>query len=542
MALMTACRKIFAFLAPGVLPALWIIYLVPSSIRSQQGNPYYPQDTIAPIIAPFEMPDMKRPVIPSAKFDIRDYGALEGGLMKNTAVIQKAIDKAEEAGGGTVLIPRGKWLTGALHLGNHINLYISRDAELLFSQDFNDYLPVVFSRHEDIECFKYSAFLYAEGKHDIAITGEGVLNGQGRPWWDLKESGKDAEKRLAEMASRDVPVKDRVFDGSPGRQLRPAFFQPVRCQNVLVEGVSFLYGAFWTITPTYCDNVIIRKVHITTEGPDGHTPNGDGVDPSSCRNVLIENCDFDTGDDCVAIKSGRDRDGLLVGVASENIVVRYCRGARGHGGIVIGSETSGGIRNVYAFDCRFNGTDRIVRIKTARGRGGVIENMWFRDIEGKGITSEAIHLNMLYTGTRLPAQQVSEGTPRIRNVHFKNISCASGKSYAIEMLGLPEMQIENVELEGIHMNTAKGMNLSDVRGIKISYSTIGAGSVTPCTITDGQEIALDSVAFTGASDTLLVVAGANSRGITLRKTSVASIEKSVVFGTGASRESVLLEE
>jgi polygalacturonase len=488
------------------------------------------------------MAQLKRPDIPSRHFDIRDFGATDGGLVKNTQAIQTAIENAAKAGGGIVVIPKGKWLTGAIHLENNINLYISKDAELLFSQEFSDYLPVVFSRHEDIECYKYSAFIYADGKTNIAITGEGILNGQGKLWWSFKETKKNVEILLNEMANKNVPVKDRVFDGTDGKQLRPAFFQPMNCTNILVEGVTFLYGAFWTITPTYCENVIIRKVHIVTEGSYGHTPNGDGVNPSSCKNVLIEDCEFDTGDDCIAIKAGRDMDGLRVGKSTENIVIRNCRGLRGHGGIVIGSETSGSIRNVYAENCQFKGTDRIVRIKTARGRGGVIENMWFKNLTGENILLEAIHLNMLYTGKRLPTQLVSNTTPSIRNIHFENIKCLSGKGYMIELLGLPEMLIEDIWFDGIDAKTAKGINISDVRGIHFKNSNFSAMTVPLLTITDGQNISVDSVKFCGVAEQFLRVEGGSSNNIKIRKSNIPSTDKSVLLGTDVSKQAVIIKK
>jgi polygalacturonase len=496
---------------------------------------------ISPIVAPFAMPQLSRPVFPAKKYDIRDFGAKEGGSEKNTTAIRKAIETAAEAGGGTVVVPAGKWLTGAIHLENNINLFLATNAELLFSQDPTDYLPSVFSRHEDVECYKFSSFIYANGKTNIAITGEGTLNGQGKPWWDWKESRKESEEQLRAMGDKDVPTKERIFDGRKGNFLRPAFFQPMDCKNILVEGVTFLYGAFWTITPTYCENVIVRKVRITTEGAYGHTQNGDGVDPSSCKNVLIEYCEFDTGDDCIAIKAGRDRDGMRVGIPTENVVVRHCVGLRGHGGIVIGSETSGGIRNVYAYDCRFNGTDRIVRVKTARGRGGTIENMWFRELSADTIEQEALHINMLYTGKRLPPEPVTNTTPRIRNLHYSKISCSFGKKGAIEILGLPEMPVENVTFDSIFITAAKGVICRDAKNIQLKNVFVRPQSGPLIDILDGEKITIDGLEVPDGADPVLYVDGAKTSEIVLSNTKTEKAKSVVRYGEKASLGSVTIK-
>jgi len=492
------------------------------------------------LAAPFAIPAFTPPQFPDHAFNIRDFGATEGGAAKSTAQIQSAIDKCSGSGGGSVIIPQGIWLTGGLKFRSNVNLHLEKGAELRFSQDRADYLPVVFSRHEDIECYKYAAFLYADSQTNIAITGEGVLNGQGKPWWPLKDKGLEA--RLYEMGNTGVPVLQRVFDGKDGMELRPAFFQPMNCSNILVEGVTFRYGAFWTITPTYCSNVIVRNVHIVTEGDYGHTPNGDGVDPSSCRNVLIENCEFDTGDDCIAIKSGRDADGLRVGKPTENVIVRNCRGYRGHGGIVIGSESSGDVRNIYGAHCTFTGTDRLVRIKTARGRGGVIENCWFDDISGSEIKYEAIHVNMLYTGTRLPEQPVTASTPAIRNLHFSNIRCASGKTYGLEILGLPERPVEGCWFDSIVTSTNKGFHLSDVKGVHITNSTVTTPAVPPVLITDGVDVTAENLVITGSAENKLRVDGAHSRNITFRKSTIQKAGNTVILGSDVPRDAVLIEE
>jgi polygalacturonase len=528
--------------ARAVILFLALALFARAELFPRPDSAFVPTEEIRPLAAPFAMPHPRRPSIPGRAVSIRDFGATEGGSVKNTVAIRSAIQTLAGAGGGTVIIPPGTWLTGAIHLEDSTNLHLQKGAVLLFSQDPADYLPVVFSRHEDIECYKYSAFIYAEGKTNIAITGEGTLNGQGKPWWPFKTEKKQVEQLLNDMAQRGVPVAQRIFDGRDGRELRPAFFQPMRCTNVLVEGVTFLYGAFWTITPTYCNNVIVRNVRIVTEGEYGHVFNGDGVDPSSTRNVLIEDCDFDTGDDCVAIKAGRDRDGLRVNLPTENVVVRNCRGLRGHGGIVIGSETSGSIRNILAEQCQFSGTDRIVRIKSARGRGGILENMWFRDLSGTGILMEALHINMLYTGSRLPAAAVDRTTPQVRNIHFERISTTAGKSYAIEILGLPEMPLENISFDRIVAEGEKGFRMADVRGVTLTNSSIRTASGPIISVMEGENITLDALTVPAGAAMLLRLEGEGSNAITLRRITGLPLTGRMFIGPEVPKQAVVVEE
>ncbi|MHC4622114.1 MAG: glycoside hydrolase family 28 protein, partial [Planctomycetota bacterium] len=236
----------------------------------------------------------------------------------NTKAFAAAVAACNEAGGGKVIVPPGTWLAGPIHLRSNVNLHLESGAEIRFSTDFEDYLPVVFTRYEGIECYNYSPPIYANDCTNIAVTGSGKLNGQGQAWWTKKQKQKEAAQKLHEM-TRGVPVKDRIF-GRPDAFLRPSFIQFINCRDVLLEGVTVGSGPMWTIHPVYCENVIVRKVTLHTKGP-----NNDGVNPDSCKNVLIEYCNFDTSDDAIAVKSGRDEDGWRVGRPSENIVVRHCR-------------------------------------------------------------------------------------------------------------------------------------------------------------------------------------------------------------------------
>jgi len=498
---------------PGLLLCPILLYSIVGAGESRPvlaaSSPPLPE-AIAPIKAPFPMAQPVRPRFPGQTFDIRDHGAVADGRTKNTAAIARAIAAAAAAGGGTVLVPAGRWLTGPIHLDSHINLCVAEGAVLLFSQDFSDYWPPVLSRHEGMDCMKYSSFIYANGKTDIAITGRGTLEGQGKPWWQQAEALKAQDARsLDEMAGANLPIAERIV------HLRPAFFQPIHCRNILVEGVTFRYGAFWTIQPTYCENVIVRGVKIVTEGEYGHTPNGDGVNPDSCRNVLIEYCDLSTGDDCFALKSGRAADGRRVARPLENVVIRHCFTRQGHGGVVVGSETSGGIRNLYVHDCIFVGTDRGVRIKTARGRGAAIENLWFRELTMRKIRREAVLIHMLRYTPRLPEFPVDETTPRIRHVSFDHITCEGTGGDAIQLVGLPELPMRDIVFDHIAIKSATGVSATDAREVRFQEVAINPQSGPVYSLTDCMAVTIKAVDAPGEGRPFLHAAGARTKAIRL---------------------------
>ena len=473
-------------------------------------------ENIAPINAPFEMPRLSRPIFLDRNFNIKDFGAVEGGKIKVTNAIRKAIEAAEKAGGGRVVIPEGVWLTGPIHLKSNINLYAAKDAEVRFSSDFSDYLPAVFSRHNGVECYKPSALLYAISCENIAITGKGLFHGYGKDWrGSASRMLSPAGSRPGKLVDDNVPIKDRLFDGSEGDYLRPAFVQPINCKDVFIEGVTFMYGPQWTIQPTYCENVIVRGVRVVTKGNEEYdgTPNGDGINPDSCKNVLIEYCDMDTGDDCFAIKSGRAEDGLRVARPCENIVIRHNQGRRGHGGVVIGSETSGGIRNVFIRDCTFDGTDRGLRFKTARGRGAVIENIWVQDVTMGTIRKEAIIVNTLRYTDRYPAYPLSDRTPTYRNLHFKKITCEYAKGTGIQIIGLPEKPIGFFTFENIKIKSEEGIRAQDARNLTFVNVQIVSNKGPVVLLDDCFDITIQNASRPKVADTFIQLTGEKTKGI-----------------------------
>jgi polygalacturonase len=439
------------------------------------------EDAIAPIQAPFPMPPLERPHFPALAYDIRDFGAKPDGTTKNTDAFRRTIEALVARGGGTVVVSAGRWLTGPIHLQSNIRLYVAEGAEVLFSQDFSDYLPPVFTRWEGLELYNYSPLIYAKDCTNVAIVGSGKLDGQGKAWWSWKGTQKTAAAKAYELATTGVPVKDRVFAIEGG--LRPSFIQTVGCKNVLIEGVTITNGPMWTIHPVYSENVIVRKVNVLTEGP-----NNDGLNPDSSRNMLIEDSRFSTGDDCIVIKSGLNEDGWRVGRPSENIVVRRVRGELGHGGVVIGSEMSGGVRNVSVDDCDFKGTDRGLRIKSMRGRGGVVENIFYQNVRHQDLRLMVVEMTTFYGSSTLEPR--TQTPPTIRGVHIRNVT-GQGAKQAMDIVGLPELPIQNVEVDNVEIASDRGVHCSECKGIRFMGAKITPSTGPSFQLENAASVAID---------------------------------------------------
>lgn len=400
---------------------------------------------------------VRQPEFPEKTFNIKEFGAVGDGKFDNSEVFAEAINSCHQAGGGTVLVPAGDWFTGPIHFKSNINLRLEADATIYFSDNFADYLPVVFTRWEGNECYNYSPLIYAANCENIALTGQGKLVGNGKKWWPWKQTQQQAAQKLYDAQYNDIAVADRIFGIQKG--LRPQFIQPINSKNILIEGIAIVDGPMWTIHPVYCENTIIRNLKIITNGP-----NTDGINPDSCRNMLIENCDFETGDDCIAIKSGINEDGRRVNKPCENLVIRNCKAKEGHGGIVIGSEMSGGVKNIHVHNCSFNGGERGIRLKSMRGRGGVVENLLFEDIEINDLRSEGIILNMYYDATTVEPQ--TEMPPLFRNITIRNIS-GENIEQPIVLRGLPEQKMESITLEKIDLSGSKGLQVSNLSRLNL---------------------------------------------------------------------------
>lgn len=473
---------------PALLSQAQTDALIPTA--DQVGAAQMP-DTIAPIYAPFDMPQLTKPVFPDYSITIKKKSVKKGQLA--TTAIQTAIDEVCKRGGGTVIIPEGVWNTGRIILKSNVNLHLDEGAELHFSGDVKDYLPVVFTRSAGIEGMSLGSFIYANGQENIAVTGRGRMIGPERDCQILKQNigYGDFDKYIA----YDKPATERIYDGHDGTSVfLPTFIGPINCKNVYIEGVTLERSVFWNIVPVYCENVIIRGVTVNSVG----IPTGDGMDIESCKNVLIEYNTLSTGDDCFTIKSGRGIDGMRVNRPTENIVLRYNLAKIGHGGITCGSETAGMIRDVYAHDCVFQGTDVGLRFKTRRPRGGGGEDLYYERIR-MNLEASAIHFDMLGSSTYVGSQATrkmqkpDEFTPVYRNVHIKDVIIENA-SYFLKVAGIPESPARNVEISNVESNSKNLILINDMNGLKLKNAVLQSAD-NKIQISDGRNLHFEDIRF-----------------------------------------------
>ncbi len=411
---------------------------------------------------------IKPPRFPDRDFPITDWKTEGDPRLGDTGRFQAAIAACHDAGGGRVVVPPGDWSSGPIHLKSNVELHVEAGATIRFLTDPNAYLPLVFTRWEGVELMNYSPLVYALDCENIAVTGQGTLDGQASDsaWWPWKGKAAHgwregmanqdvARARLFAMAERGVPVAQRIF--GDGCYLRPMFIQPYRCRNVLIEGVTLLGSPMWQIHPVLCSNVTVRGVTVDADGP-----NTDGCDPESCRDVLIERCYFNTGDDCIAIKSGRNADGRRVGTPSQDIVIRRCGMKNGHGALTVGSEISGGVRNVFAENCWMDSPDLVhaIRIKNNAMRGGVLEHLHFRDMAIVQVAHAVLTIDENYEeGPNGPF------APVVCDVMLERV--ASGRSaMALDAQGLAAAPVRGVTLRYCAFANVAGESIvKNVRGL-----------------------------------------------------------------------------
>ena len=400
-------------------------------------------------------------------FDMKLLGADTTGKIACTELINKSIEQAAAEGGGTIYFPAGTYLTASIQMKSNITLHLESGSLLRFSDVFEDYLPFVKMRWEGVVMNSLSPLIYANNAENITITGRGTLDGNGYKWWDwLRETRQQLKENNGKLpqtsqlhqmwleANQDLVVSDYYKPTLERGMFRPPFIQFYECNNIVIENVKIINSPFWTVNPAFCDNIVITGVTINNPSKNPKGPNTDGINPTSCSNVRISNCFISVGDDCITIKSGRDADGRKYAKSCENITVTNCVMLSGHGGVVIGSEMSGGVKRIAISNCVFDGTDAGIRLKASRGRGGVVEDIRVDNIVMRNIQKNAFIFDLFYDKHSTP-EPVSERTPTFRNIHLSNIT---GKEIAQigYIKGIEEMPIEEISFNNVNMVAEKG--------------------------------------------------------------------------------------
>ncbi|MDO4161034.1 MAG: glycoside hydrolase family 28 protein [Prevotellaceae bacterium] len=459
--------------------------------KNEVGASVMPEE-IAPIKdTPFEMESLARPIFPDRKETITSADVDGNGMI--TKAVNEKIAKLSKRGGGTMVVPSGHWKSGRITLKSNVNLHLEKGAILEFSESIADYQPPVFTRHEGVEVMGAGAFIYANKAKNIGLTGEGTIMG---PSMDVEMRKLPNGNSVVEKdIDYKMSVKKRICDGLEGRTFyRPKSFSPINCKNVLVEGVSFERSVLWNVNPVYCENVIIRG--ITVNSTD--VPSGDGIDISSCKNVLIEYSTLNCGDDCFTLKAGRCEDGLRVNKPTENVVIRYCLAKDGHGGITCGSETAGGIKNVYLHDCVFYGTRTGFRFKTRRNRGGTVEGITYDRIRLVDVR-EAFTWDLLGSKTymgelarRNPPLEITPLTPTVKDITIKNFIVESADRL-MTVNAIPEIPCSNVLIEnGIVRTNRIIRTINDADGFKFKNLEINATD-NNIVVDDSRNIVFENV-------------------------------------------------
>ncbi|HXD77770.1 MAG TPA: glycoside hydrolase family 28 protein [Puia sp.] len=519
------------------------------------------------------LPVVRRPEFPKDSFSIAPYGAVADGITLNTAAINRAIDDCNHKGGGVVVVPQGLWLTGPIVLKSHVNLYIDRGAILQFTADHNQY-PIMSGNWEGLPAARCQSPISGAGLEDIAITGGGVIDGNGDSWrWIARDRLTEGEWR-AKVASGGIVTEDgktwfpsaqslrgyRTKDAGvlrPGMTagdfagfkdfLRPNLLVLTDCKRVLLDGPNFQNSPAWCLHILLCEDLTVQDVHVRNPW---NAANGDGIDVESCRNVLLENSTFDAGDDGICVKSGRDEAGRRRGRPTENMIVRNDIVYRAHGGFVIGSEMSGGARNIFVSDCSFIGTDIGLRFKTVRGRGGVVEKIYVKNIAMRNIVHQAIFLDMYYFAkppsiadissgkATVALPPVTEATPRFRDIHISHIVC-DGAEEGIFVRGLPEMNIRDIYLEDMVLKAAKGASIAEAQAVHLkNVRLVTADSDPVIYVENSSHLTLDGLGYDSGAALLFSVNGEKCADIRVRDTDVSKAVRKAAFQYGAGEKAL----
>ena len=521
--------------------------------------------------------NQKLPVIIAPKFkkdtlSIVTHNAVPDGYTLNTKSINNAIDALSKKGGGVVLVPKGLWLTGPVVLKNNINLHLANGATLLFTDDQNEY-PLVKGNWEGLPQMRNQSPISATGATNIAITGKGIIDGNGDGWRAVKSDKLTASQWKKLVASGGIvsedgkthypsesfmkgskmpanpgaltPEKDMAFYESIKGFLRPNLVVLTNCKYILLEGVTFQNSPAWCLHPLMSEHLTVRNVFVKNPW---YAQNGDGIDAESCKNVLIENSVFDVGDDALCMKSGRDAEGRKRAMPIENVIIRGCTVYASHGGFVIGSEMSGGAKNIFVSNCTFIGADIGLRFKTTRGRGGVVENIFIKDIYMKDIPAEAILFDMYYMAKdpvalagekrelpKVEAKPVDETTPVFKNFHISNVYC-NGAEKGIFVRGLPEMHVKDIVLENMVLQAKKGIDVQEASGITFKNIKIISEETNPVIdIVQSDNLLFDNITYKENAELIFRVSGERAKSIKIKNTGTSALMEKIKEDFGATQ-------
>ena len=526
------------------------------------------------------LPPVKTTSFRADTFSIAKYGAVADAVTSNTAAFQKAIDECSQKGGGVVLVPRGQWLTGPIEMRSNINLRIAEGALVQFSDNRADY-KLHKTNWEGLDAVRNQALIYGKNLENVAITGKGIVDGAGEAWW-MVQKGRSTEGDWKQLVASGGVLNEKQDRWYPSAQslkgtmvkeggviteekseikdfedikdyLRPDMLVLDHCKRLLLEGVTFQNSPAWTLHPMMSEDVIVRNVNVLN-GP--YTPNTDALDLESCKNGIVEGSTFSVGDDAICIKSGRNEQGRKRAMPTENFVVRNCKVYRAHGGFVIGSEMSGGARNIYVSNLTMIGTDIGLRFKTTRGRGGVVENIFIQDVDMKDIPGEAILFDMYYmikdptpqvAGSKerpvSPAKPVDETTPQFRKIQIRNVTC-NGARTGIMVRGLPEMSIKDISIENAVLQSDKGLVCIEADNISLKNVTLLPTSTDPVMeVHNSQNITLDNIKYAPGATVLLRVSGAEkAKNVRLVNTDASKAKTGVEFGKDVKKKAVVVSK
>lgn len=513
------------------------------------------------------LPKADLPTFPKDTFNIISFGAKPDGKTLNTEAINKAIQTCSSKGGGVVLVPHGIWSTGPIELKSNVNLHLKKSATLLFTTDKSQY-QLVEGVYEGKSAARNQSPISGKNLENVAITGQGIVDGNGDVWravhksqltesqWKekvasggvLKDDGKtwypSEQFKQASIGNKSMLLGGRPLQDFMDMKdfLRPNLLVLTQCKKVLLEGVTFQNSPAWCLHPLMCQDITLRNLYV--KNPE-YAHNGDGMDIESCKNFLIEGCTLDVGDDAICIKSGKDEEGRKRGIPTENGVIRNNIVYNGHGGFVVGSEMSGGARNIFVYNCTFMGTDKGLRFKSVRGRGGVVEHIYAKDIFMKDIAQEAIFFDMYYfvkfatDGQRDETPTVNEGTPIFRNMKFENIIC-NGAQKGIFVRGLPEMPVENIIMENVVLQTEKGAELIDSKGLTLKNVQFFSKHNDPVILVDNSsQMLFEEIGFNSKASLLFSIAGERAKQLRVSNTNFNDAQNKVTFSKGASEKQLV---